>query len=133
VDLYQKNEGSRLIPFFSRSILMACGTLALLVATTCHSIKPGTPGEIQIGQTRDEVIAVVGDPDEITTFTIPDEPFFGPQESLTNLLEAGTLVEEWRYAFTKEVTYVWFATKSSEPREEWKVIDTATVPADAVY
>jgi hypothetical protein len=109
---------------------MAVGGVALGIAAGCSS---NVPRQIEIGQTRQEVITAAGKPDAIAEFTIPDEPFFGPQEGLASLLDAGTIVEEWRYNSEGEVTYVWFATKSSIPRKQWTVVNTATMPADAVY
>jgi hypothetical protein len=116
------------IPSVHRTISIAVGvSLFLAIAAGCSN---NTSRRIQIGQSRDEVI---GKPNEITEFTIPDEPYFGPQEGLANLLAAGTLVEEWRYVAEEEVTYVWFAGQSSEPREQWTVIDSAAYPVNAVY
>lgn len=120
-----------MIPWVSKTVTMAFGC-ALLVGsiTECSS---NIPRQIEIGQTRQEVITAAGMPDEVVEFKIPDGPFFGPQEGLAGVLDAGTTVEEWRYASEGEVTYVWFATKSSESREQWTVVDTTTKPADAVY
>lgn len=117
----------------SGRFLMGCGVSALLIVAAGCSAERGASRQIQVGQTRDEVIAAVGEPDEITEFTLPDEPFFGPQEGLASLLAAGTPVEEWHYTSAGEVTYVWFAGRSAEPREAWTVIDTAVFPVDAVY
>jgi hypothetical protein len=106
--------------------------LLLAVASGC-SAERDAASEIQAGQTRDEVVAAVGEPDEVDEVTLPSEPFFGPQEGLASLLPAGTRVEEWRYRSAGEVMYVWFAGGASKPREDWTVIDTAVFPADAVF
>lgn len=119
-----------MIPWVSKTVTMAFGCVALLITST--GCPNNASRHIETGQTRDEVISV-GKPDEIAEFTVPDGPFFGPQEGLANILGQGTIVEEWRYNSEGEVTYVWFATKSSEPRERWTVVNTATMPADAVY
>ena len=126
-----KREKIRLIPSIHKIILIALGvSILIVIAAGCSN---DASRQIQIGQTRDEVIAAVGEPDEIMEFTVPNEPYFGPQEGLAGILASGTLVEEWRYVAEEEVTYVWFAAKSSEPHEQWKVIGTATYPANAVY
>jgi hypothetical protein len=113
---------------------MKCFLLTSLVAVTagCAAEREATR-QIQAGQTKEEVTASAGDPDEVKEFILPNEPFFGPQEGLAGLLPAGTLVEEWLYHSQGEVTYVWFVGEETEPREEWKVIDTAIYPDDAVY
>jgi len=117
----------------SRRAFIGCQLSLLLVITVGCSAKRNATLEIQAGQTRDEVTAAAGDPDEIIEFILPDEPFLGPQEGLSSILPAGTPFEEWRFQSEGEVTYVWFAGGAAEPREEWTVIDTAVFPADAVY
>jgi len=113
---------------------MKCFLLMLLVAVTagCAAEREATR-QIQAGQTKEEVTASAGDPDEIKEFILPNEQFFGPQEGLASLLPAGTLVEEWLYHSQGEVTYVWFAGGEREPREKWRVIDTAVYPDGVVY
>ena len=106
--------------------------MLLVIAFGC-TVKREDIRKIQVGQTKDEVIAIAGDPDEIGEFILPAEPFFGPQEGLSSLLPAGTIVEEWRYKPADEVTYVWFAGEDALPRADWTVIDSAAYPADAVY
>ena len=115
-----------------RALICSQLVLHLVFAFGCSAGRDVTR-EIQAGQTRDEVRAAAGEPDEIIEFTLPYEPFFGPQEGLESILPAGTLVEEWQYRSGGEVIYVWYAGGWEEPREEWTVIDTAAFPADAVY
>jgi hypothetical protein len=102
----------------------------LVLAPAC---APDPAGVIIPGQTRAEVREAAGEPDEVQVFTLPAEPFFGPQEGLANLLPAGTLVEEWQYLTEDEVTYVWFTGVVTDSQAVWTVVDTATHPADAVY
>ena len=106
--------------------------LVLLAVASCSS-TPSSPGEVEIGFSREEVIEVMGEPATTQDFVLPDQPFFGPQESLTSLLPPGTVVEEWVYELDEEVMYVWFAGKSNLPREEWLVIETGVYPAGAVF
>ena len=105
--------------------------LGLILFTT--ACAPASTTEILPGQTMAQVRAAAGEPDENQEFTLPSEPFFGPQERLANLLPAGTQVEEWRYLIEDEVTYVWFAGETGASRETWTVVDTATYPADVVW
>ena len=108
-------------------------SLAALLGLLITACAPALSAEIIPGQAMAEVRAAAGDPDETQTFTLPSEPFFGPQEGLANLLPAGTQVEEWQYLHGDEVTYVWFAGEAGALPETWTVVDTATYPADVVW
>ena len=96
--------------------------------------NPGIP-EIEVGEglTRQEVLDVLGDPDEVQEFRVPDQPFFGPQEILTSLVPASSTVEEWVYWLDGELTYVWFSGEEDQGRDRWTVVATATYPEDAVF
>jgi hypothetical protein len=69
----------------------------------------------------------------MSEFSLPDEPFFGPQESLTGLIPAGSIVDEWRYLENGQVQYVWFSGDTPENRNEWRVIALASYPEGAVF
>ena len=106
--------------------------LVLFIIAGC---SPSTlsPAEIEAGSTKGEVIALLGDPDQTQEFVLPDEPFFGPQESLVNLVPAGTVIEEWVYELGEDVLYIWFTGEGDDSGEDWLVLDTAKHPKDAVY
>ena len=106
--------------------------LMLFVVAGC-SPATSSPGEIEAGSSKGEVIALLGDPDQTQEFILPDEPFFGPQESLVNLVPAGTAIEEWIYELGEDVLYIWFTSEGDDSGEEWLVLDTARHPKDAVY
>ena len=91
------------------------------------------PSEVGKGSSKGEVISSLGEPDQTQDFILPDEPFLGPQESLVNLVPAGTVIEEWVYEIEDEVLYVWFTGEEGELREDWLVLDSAKYPKDAVY
>jgi hypothetical protein len=91
------------------------------------------PSEVGKGSSKEDVIASLGEPDQTQDFILPDEPFFGPQESLVNLVPAGTVIEEWVYEIGDEVLYVWFTGEDDDLREDWLVLVTARYPKDAVY
>ena len=76
------------------------------------------PSEIVKGSSKVEVIASLGEPDQVQDFILPDVQFFGPQESLINLVAAGTMIEEWVYEIGDEVLYVWFTGESDELHED---------------
>ena len=91
------------------------------------------PSEVEKGSSKGEVVSSLGEPDQTQDFILPDEPFFGPQESLVNLVTAGTVIEEWIYEIGDEVLFVWFTGKADELRADWLVLVTARYPKDAVY
>ena len=64
---------------------------------------------------------------------MPDGAFFGPQETLSGLVPAGSLIEEWRYELNDEVRYVWFYGDLAAGKDARRLIATTTVPKDAIY
>ena len=91
-----------------------------------------SPSEITQGSSKEDVIALYGEPDRTQEFTIPDEPFFGPQEGLIDLVPPGTMIEEWVYEIDDEELYIWF-TGADEARGDWQVLDFGKYPKGAVY
>ena len=91
------------------------------------------PSEIIPGLSKEDVIALYGEPDRAREFILPEVPFFGPQEGLINLVPSGTLIEEWVYEIGDEDLYIWFTGDSDEARENWLVLDLGKFPKDAVY
>ncbi len=89
--------------------------------------------EVIKGSSKSEVIESLGEPDQTQDFILPDAPFFGPQESLSSLVPAGTVIEEWVYEIDDDVLYVWFTGEVGKLREDWLVLATAKYPKDAVY
>jgi hypothetical protein len=108
----------------------------ILVAIACLvgcSPPPTAPAEIIQGSTKDDVIALYGEPNRTQEFIIPDEPFFGPQEGLINLVPPGTTIEEWVYDIGDEELYIWFSREEDATRDEWRVLDLGRYPKGAVY
>ena len=85
------------------------------------------------GDTQAHVQKLLGEPARTQRFSMPEPPFWGPQESLTDLIPAGTQVEEWVYVQGKEELYIWFACDSETLTGECSVIKTARYPVGAVY
>jgi hypothetical protein len=75
----------------------------------------------------------LGEPTRTQDFLLPEAPFFGPQESLTGLIPAGTLVKEWVYVQGNEEQYVWFRCDKGGPAVECSLIKSARYPVGAVY
>lgn len=85
------------------------------------------------GSSHTNVLSLLGEPDRVQEFNLPEVPFFGPQESLTDLIPTGTPVEEWVYVLGEEELYVWFAGEEGQVKDQWQVIKTARYPVGAVY
>ena len=108
------------------------GVLFLMVSLLGCSPASKPPSEIIPGSSKKDVTAIYGEPDRTQEFTIPGEPFFGPQEDLIDLVPPGTMVEEWVYEIGEEELYIWF-TGDDEAREKWLVLDLGRYPKGAVY
>jgi hypothetical protein len=88
---------------------------------------------IELGASRAEVTACLGQPAEMNNYELPAAPFFGPAESLTSTLEPGTPVEEWLYYAGDQTYYLWFASAVDEPKQNWRLIEKAVYPTGAVF
>ena len=65
---------------------------------------------------------------------MPDQPsFFGPQEDLYKVAQAGTRILEWVYEQGEDLLYIWFSGGSSWPTTSFRVIEFTTAPKDAIY
>jgi len=106
--------------------------MLVVILVACSPIST-PPVEVTRGSLKEEVIALYGEPDRAQEFIIPDEPFFGPQESLIDLVPPGTLIEEWVYVIGDEELYIWFTGENDEARENWLVLDLGRYPTGAVY
>jgi hypothetical protein len=113
-------------------ILVRSGIFCLIALLVACSPASSALTEVTAGSSKEDVIALYGEPDRRQEFLIPDEPFFGPQEGLIDLVAPGTLVEEWVYEIGDEELYIWFAGES-EDREAWRVLALGRYPKDAVY
>lgn len=103
-----------------------------ILIVACQARTPGAD-TISIGSSRADVRALMGEPERVQEFKLPEAPFFGPQESLTDLVPAGTPVEEWVYILGEEELYVWFAGEEGQAKDQWRTISTARYPVGAVY
>jgi hypothetical protein len=109
--------------------------LAILLAVALVACQATLDNKVVVdtGSSRAEVQEQLGEPARVQVFQLPEAPFVGPQESLTDLIPPGTWVEEWVYAMGKEELYVWFAGEESQSQDEWLVIETGRYPVGAVY
>lgn len=113
-------------------LLMVVGLLLIFMLTTVGCVgRLPTEAVVDVGMSQGEVRQLLGEPDLSQNFQM-SEGFFGPQESLTGLVAAGTEVLEWQYLQDQQVHYVWFI-RSGEGQSQWSVVATGSYPADAVY
>jgi hypothetical protein len=88
---------------------------------------------ISLGDSPENVLSLMGEPTRTRDFPLPEVPFFGPQESLTGLIPAGTLVKEWVYVQGDEELYVWFRCDKGDLEGECSLVKSACYPVGAVY
>jgi len=112
--------------------MLAAVLISALIFVGCAPAALPT-AEFGEGASKADVIASLGEPDQIQEFVLPDEPFFGPQEGLASLLLAGTIVEEWIFERGDELLYIWFAGEDGAAPEGWRVVAKGSYPRDAVY
>jgi hypothetical protein len=107
----------------------------ILISFIVISCSPAStpPAEVVQGSSKEDVIAFYGKPDRAQDLVIPEEPFFGPQEGLANLVPPGTVIEEWVYEIGDEELYIWFTGDNDVAREDWRVLDLGRYPKGAVY
>ena len=117
---------------FRLNLIYAGISLAMTFLVAC-SPSSTPPAEIAPGSSKSDVVALYGEPDRMQEFIIPDEPFFGPQEGLVNLVSPGTMIEEWVYEIDDEELYIWFTGDENEAREDWLVLELGRYSKDAVY
>jgi hypothetical protein len=111
-----------------------CAGILLSVFHLTGCSLPSYPlSEITQDSSKDEVVALYGEPDRTQVFILSDAPFFGLQESLINLVSCGTTIEEWVYEIGDEELYIWFTGDGDEPHEDWRVLDLGRYPKGAVY
>jgi hypothetical protein len=106
--------------------------LVLVILDACR-VQPPQAATVSPGATPAQVRTLLGEPTRLQNFLLPEAPFFGPQESLTNLIPAGTPVEEWVYVQGNEELYVWFVCTQGSSEGECTVIESARYPVGAVY
>jgi len=128
----QQQSSNRITQIWSRFELFFFLIMLTVLSVGCHT-DIGKTVRIQKGSSRIEVQTLLGEPHKTQELVLPIVPFHGPQESLTGIVPAGTLVEEWVYVIDKEELYVWFAGQEDQSKDEWQVVTSARYPVGAVY
>lgn len=109
------------------------GSFVILFGLVGCSPQANPSDSIEIGLSQPDVKSILGDPDNVQEFEIPEVPFFGPQEALLELVEPGTPILEWAYEQGDEVLYIWFSGGPGWPTTSFRVIEFAEFPKDAVF
>ena len=73
-------------------------TLIALLLCGCGS-RDAAWESVAAGQSKEEVLAVLGEPDREETMFKRGEPVFGPPEEFWHELESGDALEIWTYEF----------------------------------
>ena len=112
-----------------------CFAMLIFLLFCLSGCLPGgrSADKIEVGMTRADVRAHLGEPEEIQPFFLRDERLFGPQEELIGLVPFGTTVEEWVFRIGDDNFYVWFGGEPDQPAADWTVIAVARYPVDAVF
>jgi len=89
--------------------------------------------QISPGMTRAEVRNRLGDPVSIQEDSLPDGPFWGPQEGIDiSTLDDRRLYEEWQYEHKNRIYLIWFGDPARE-KSAWRVIGKTSYPKEAVF
>jgi hypothetical protein len=108
------------------------GCLLAVILPGCSNVEQTSEG-FEMGMKPSSVRVQLGDPESQQEFVMPEAPFFGPQEALTETVEPGTPVLEWRYERGDQLLYLWFTPTGETDVEGWALQHWFEAPADAVY
>jgi len=89
--------------------------------------------QVKAEMSKEEVISLLGEPIEKHIEILPEPPFWGPSESLVNIINPGGEYEEWQYIVDDRDYRVFFGSVDIKPKTEWKVIDKTSFPKGAVF
>ena len=106
--------------------------LLILGCATSHNYAQDFSG-VKSGMSRAQVKSILGEPERSSVAALPQTPFFGPQESLVNILKPGTSFEEWQYTDRETIYLIWFGSTEEEPEERWTVVTKSSYPKGAVF
>lgn len=129
----------RLLSLAQPKYLGAACALALAALALICSLPPasreGVSGFefVQVGDTRDQVRALMGAPFVVEMATCPNTHVWGPPESLCATLGSGSSYEEWRWEDKTHVYHIFFASPAGEPVDRWCVVNHGKYPHGAVF
>jgi len=89
--------------------------------------------KVQHGLSRDQVTKLLGDPYLKKEGSVPDRPYWGPQEGLLSIIGPNASYEEWQYQVKDHNYFIWFSSTDGKPKELWIVIKNANYPKGAVF
>jgi hypothetical protein len=105
--------------------------IALIAGCASHGGNPGFARSftsVSSGATRGQVRGELGEPDRRVSghVSAADDQPPGAME-LVQTLPPGTPWEAWIYHRGQDVYYIYFASGSNQPKEQWRVIARRTV------
>ncbi|HZT83744.1 MAG TPA: hypothetical protein VFA26_26170 [Gemmataceae bacterium] len=120
---YSDSDNVYLIRFGPRGNEPRSQWRVVSMSTSRRKSIVGSFARVANGQSRDDVLGILGEPGAARLMTAPttDLSYSGPHEPLRALLN-GRQFEEWEYADGDTVYLVWFGTLQNEPQDDWKVI-----------
>ncbi len=89
--------------------------------------------EVRIADTREGILALLGEPEVQERSQVPNGPYWGPTEGLLSILGHGAPYEQWKWFDESNTYYVWFSSKSQRPPEQWLVVAKGHHPTGAVF
>jgi len=93
----------------------------------------GKVNQVMTGMSREQVTTLLGKPSKKQVAILPKPPFWGPQESLVNIISPGSEYEEWEYEVNNRTYLIFFGSVATRPETDWKVIDKTSFPKGAVF
>jgi len=104
-------------------ILTSCLPLLFVLCLTSCKEREEALAHIETEATKEEILSIVGQPDEQETITKHEEAIWGPEEEFWHKIPLGAKLERWIYA-TDEGRYSlyfrgnedWLAYKIFAPR-----------------
>jgi hypothetical protein len=88
---------------------------------------------VKPGMNKQRVLNLLKEPHDIVIAVLPEPPFWGPQESLVNIINPGTQYEQWRYVVARTDFLIFFGSADKIPRKEWKVLDKTYYSNNEVF
>ena len=114
-------------------------TAAILATTLLLAGGCGAPSfperfaALEVGTTSQQIVELLGEPDERREGEVPAGPYWGPSEGLASILAAGAAYHEWVWSRGGEDHYVWLAPTGAPEDGQWTVVQTAVYPTGAVF
>ncbi len=109
------------------------GFLMAFALVGCNPSFDQRYSKVQPGFSRDQVTKLLGAPYLKREGSVPDRPYWGPQEGLLSIIGPNALYEEWQYQVQDHNYLIWFSSTDEKPTAQWVVINKGNYPKGAVF